>query len=222
MFRTVARLLTLQITREEILQFNYRHFLTGLIGTWLVGIGRYWDDVDAGLLQHAGLGSVIYIFCLSFFIWLIVKPFFVKDWSYSRVLTFISLTSFPAIFYAIPVERFSSIAVANRINVWFLAIVAAWRLGMLYYFLNTFTRLGFTNILTITLMPICLIITSLTILNLHRVVFDIMGGRRNPTPHDGAYTVLLVLTAVSAILIIPLLMAYVVGIYKRWPGGRNS
>ena len=94
MFRTVARLLTLQITREEILQFNYRHFLTGLIGTWLVGIGRYWDDVDAGLLQHAGLGSVIYIFCLSFFIWLIVKPFFVKDWSYSRVLTFISLTSF--------------------------------------------------------------------------------------------------------------------------------
>jgi hypothetical protein len=214
MFKTIWRLLTLRISRQEILKFDRKHFIIGLLGTWIVGIGRYWDDEGATMLQHLGLGSVIYIFLLALFIWLIIKPFLINQWSYFTVLTFISLTSFPAIFYAIPVERFYSIETANTMNVWFLAIVAAWRLCMLYHFLKTFTRLSSGDIITVTLMPICLIITTLTILNLHRVVFDIMGGRRNPTPHDGAYSVLIFLTVISAILILPLLIAYGVGIYS--------
>lgn len=215
MLRSVFRILTLRITRDEMLQFDWRHFIVGLIGTWLVGIGRYWDDEGASLMQHAGLGSVIYIFLLALFIWIIIKPFLVDNWNYFTVLTFISLTSFPALFYAIPVERFLSLETANNVNVWFLAIVAIWRLFMLYHFLNVFTRLSTGNIMTVTLMPICLIITILAILNLHRVVFDIMGGRRNPTPHDGAYTVLLFLTVISAILTLPLLIAYGVGVSNR-------
>lgn len=215
MLKSVFRVLTFKITREEMLQFNWRHFIIGLIGTWIVGIGRYWDDEDASLLQHAGLGSVIYIFLLALFIWIIIKPFLVDNWNYFSVLTFISLTSFPAIFYAIPVERFLSLETSNSVNVWFLAIVAAWRLRMLYHFLKVFTRLGTGDIITVTLMPICLIITTLTILNLHRVVFDIMGGRRNTTPHDGAYSVLLFLTVISAILTLPLLFAYCIGVYNR-------
>jgi hypothetical protein len=99
-------------------------------------------------------------------------------------------------------------------NVWFLGIVALWRLCLLYYFLSVFTRLGAGNILTVTLMPICVIITTLTILNLHRVVFDLMGGRRNATPHDSAYEVLILLTVISAILVLPLVIAYGVGIYS--------
>ena len=92
-----------------MLQFNKKHFIAGLIGTWIVGMGRYWDDGGASLLQHVGLGSVIYIFVLAAFIWLIVKPFRVDNWNYFTVVTFIGLTSFPAILYAIPVERFFSI-----------------------------------------------------------------------------------------------------------------
>jgi hypothetical protein len=214
MLKTIGRLLILRITREEILQFNWKYFIVGLIGTWIVGIGRYWDDEGATTLQHFGLGSVIYIFLLALFIWLIIKPFLIAKWSYFTVLTFISLTSFPAIFYAIPVERFYSLDTANSMNVWFLAIVAVWRLCMLYYFLKVFTRLSVNNIIIVTLMPICLIITTLTILNLHRVVFDMMGGRRNTTPHDDAYGVLVFLTGISAILTLPLLIAYVVGIYN--------
>jgi len=213
--KTVLKLLFFRLSRDEMLHFTWKHFLVGLIGTWVVGIGRYWDDSGASLLQHLGLGSVIYIFILSLFIWLILKPFFLDKWKYFTVLTFISLTSFPAIFYAIPVERIYSISVANSINVWFLAIVAIWRLSLLYFFLKRFTNLNIGNILVVTLMPICLIITTLTILNLHRVVFDIMGGRRNPTPHDGAYVVLLYLTAISAILILPLLIAYTYEVVKR-------
>lgn len=205
-----------------MLQFKMKHFIIGLIGTWIVGIGRYWDDEGATTLQHLGLGSVIYIFLLAFFIWLIIKPFRVEKWNYFIVLTFISLTSFPAIFYAIPVERLFSLDTANSMNVWFLAIVAACRLAMLYHFLKSFTELSIGNIITVTLMPICLIITTLTILNLHRVVFDIMGGRRNPTPHDGAYTVLIFLTVISAILTLPLIIAYAWGIHKRIQKSRNK
>ncbi len=212
---TIIRLLTFRLTRGEMLQLNSWHFIAGLIGTWIVGMGRYWDDKDASLIQHSGLGSVIYIFILAGFIWLILKPFLVDNWTYFIVLTFIALTSFPAIFYAIPVERVFPIQTANTINVWFLAIVAAWRLGLLYYFLKHFTRLSAGNILTVTLMPICLIISVLTMLNLHRVVFNIMGGMREPTPHDSSYFVLMVLTGISAILTIPLLIAYAAGIYFR-------
>ena len=215
MFNTILRLLTLKLTRAEMLQFNGKHLAVGLIGTWLVGIGRYWDDDGATLLQHLGLGSVIYIFLLAAFIWLLLQPLLVDDWTYFRVLTFISLTSFPAIFYAIPVERVFRIATANTINVWFLAIVAAWRLAMLFHVLKVFTKLPRFDIIIVTLMPICLIITTLTILNLQRVVFDIMGGRRNPGPHDGAYSVLLLLTFISLVLTLPLLGGYVAAIYDR-------
>ncbi len=210
---TVLKLLSFRLSREEMFQFKARHFFIGLLGTWLVGIGRYWDDPKASLLQHMGLGSVIYIFLLAAFIWLIVLPFKVERWHYFNVLTFVSLTSFPAIFYAIPVERFTTMDQANTINVWFLAIVASWRLGLLFYFIRRYTRLSGFNILTLTLMPICVIITTLFALNLHGVVFQIMGGlEKTPTPHDASYAVLMTLTFVSVILVIPLLIAYGAGI----------
>jgi hypothetical protein len=199
-----------------MLSFNNELFYVGLAATWIVGMGRYWDDPGASMLQHLGFGSVIYIFLLALFIWIIVKPFAIENWNYFTVLTFISLTSFPAIFYAIPVERFFSLQTSNTMNLWFLLIVAAWRLGLLYYFLRHFTLMSNGNILTITLMPICLIISTLTALNLHRVVFNIMGGIRNPTPHDASYFVLLLLTSISYILAIPLLIAYCVGIRRNY------
>jgi len=214
--RTIISLLTFKLTRDEILQFNRKHFIAGLIGTWAVGIGRYWDDKGASLVQHLGIGSVIYIFVLAAFIWLIVKPFFVENWSYFTIVTFIGLTSFPAMLYAIPVEKFVNINIANNLNVWFLAIVALWRLLLLYYFLKRFTKLSYGNIITITLMPICLIISTLTALNLHRVVFDLMGGLRDPNAHDNSYFILILLTGISAILTIPLLLAYGIGIYNSY------
>lgn len=210
----IIRLLTFKLTRDEMLGFTNKHLIAGIIGTWIVGMGRYWDDTKASLMQHLGLGSVIYIFVLAGFIWLILLPFKIDRWSYKSVLTFIALTSFPAIFYAIPVERFFSIATANSMNVWFLAIVALWRLCLLYYFLKHFTRLSAGNIVTVTFMPICLIISVLTMLNLHKVVFEVMGGIRNPSPHDSSYLVLMLLTGISMILALPLLIAYGVGIYN--------
>lgn len=221
LIQPIIRLLTFRLTRDEMLALDTRHLMAGIIGTWIVGMGRYWDDPGASLLQHLGLGSVIYIFVLSAFIWLILLPLKIESWTYKTVLTFIALTSFPAIFYAIPVERFCSMTTANRINVWFLAIVALWRLCLLFFFLSRFTKLSAGYIITVTLMPMCLIIATLTALNLHRVVFNIMGGVRNPTPHDSAYHILVLLTVVSTFLSIPLLLAYVVGIYRRRKRSRD-
>ncbi len=215
LFDTLFKLLTFRITREEMLKFEPKHLILAIIGAWIVGMGRYWDDPGASMLQHLGLGSVIYIFLLAAFIWIIVLPFKIANWNYTTVLTFIGLTSLPAIFYAIPVEQFLSIGTANTVNVWFLAIVAAWRLGLLFFFLKRYTQLAFFYIITITLMPICVIIAALTMLNLHRVVFNIMGGMRNPTPHDASYFVLMILTAFSMILAIPLILTYIIGIVNR-------
>lgn len=59
---TLLKLLTFRLTRSEMMDFKMSHFVFGLIGTWIVGMGRYWDDPGAKLMQHLGLGSVIYIF----------------------------------------------------------------------------------------------------------------------------------------------------------------
>lgn len=181
-----------------------------------MGMGRYWDDPGAKLLQHLGLGSVIYIFCLALFIWLILLPFRVEGWNYKRVITFISLTSFPAILYAIPVERVFTMQTASTINVWFLAAVALWRLSLLFYFLRVFTRLAWGYIVTVALLPMCAIVTTLTVLNLERAVFNIMGGMDEHTTNDDAYAVLFAITLISQILLIPLLFSYFIGATSKW------
>lgn len=210
--KTIWRLLTFRISKKEMFGFTKKHFIAGLAGTWLVGIGRYWDDPGASSLQHAGLGSVIYIFCLSAFVWLIILPFKVENWKYFNIVTFISLTSFPALLYAIPVERFFQLDTAARINVWFLAIVASLRLGLLFRFMKRYCDFPGYIVTAVTLLPVCLIINVLSLLNLERAVFEIMGGVREKTANDNAYVVLLIITTISYIFILPLVIAYIIGI----------
>jgi len=45
LFKTLVKLLTFRLTREEMLQLNTKHFYLGLIGTWLVGMG------DIGMMK---------------------------------------------------------------------------------------------------------------------------------------------------------------------------
>jgi hypothetical protein len=218
----IGRLLSFRISREEILQFDNWHLMVGIIATWLVGIGRWWDDPKASLLQHLGLGSVIYIFLLSLFIYLIVLPFRPPDWNYKTLLTFISLTSFPAALYAIPVERFMSMSNAASLNAKFLMVVALYRMALLIFFLSRFTRLNGFYIFTLVLLPVCLIIVVLTALNLERAVFDLMGGIRDETPHDRAYAILNGLTFFSVILSPLLIIFYAAGIVQSYQARKKK
>ena len=211
----IPKILFFRFTKENVHSLNHIHFIIGLTGTWLAGIGRYWDHPNAEPLQYAGLGSVIYIFILALLIYIIVLPYKLQGWNYFKVLTFISLTSFPAILYAIPVEKFMELSTAASVNAWFLGIVALWRLALLFRFLKIYDHLKMWNVWVIALFPMCLLITALTVLNLEKVVFNIMGGLRDTTGREKSYFVLMGLTYISAICFLPLLFAYVIGIFVR-------
>lgn len=208
--RDTARILTFRMSREGFLGLGTRHLLFGLICTWIVGMGRWWDDPAASVVQHTGVGSVIYIFVLALVLWLVVRPFSPPDWSYKNVLTFVSLTSPPALLYAIPVERFVDLSVARSINVWFLALVAVWRVALLFFYFRRFARLNIIAVVVSALLPIMAIVATLTVLNLERAVFDIMGGlRESGTSNDAAYAVLFALTFLSLYLVIPVFVVYI-------------
>ena len=212
------RVLTFRATREEFASFTHAHLIFGLMSTWLVGIGRWWDDPGARLVQHLGLGSVAYIFVLAAIIWLLVMPLRPRQWSYRHVLTFISLTSLPAMLYALPVERFFSIDTAVVINLWFLVVVALWRVALFFYYLRRHADLSWFTTLVVGLLPLSAIVVALFALNLHRVVFEIMGGLREVqrSAHDFEYGVLFFLSMLSIFTIVPLLLGYLgVVIYSR-------
>jgi len=88
--KTAFRILTFRATREEFQGLNRKHLTLGLVMTWLVGIGRWWEDPRANWLQHLGFGSVVYIFALALFLRLILWPLTTEPWTYFNVLTFVS------------------------------------------------------------------------------------------------------------------------------------
>lgn len=208
---TAFRLLTFRASSEELKALNHRHLALGLLFTWLVGMGRWWEDPRADLLQHLGIGSVIYVFFLSFFLWLILWPLAPRHWSLTNVLAFVSLTSPPAILYAIPVRHGLELQAAQGVRLLMLAVVAGWRVALLAFYL---WRIGFSGprILVAALFPLTLIVSTLTILNLEKVVFDFMGGIRKEdgSVNDTAYGILVSITMLSMLLFLPLLAFYLV------------
>lgn len=209
------KLLFFSFKKEDFLRFSNIDLGIGIFVTWIVGMGRYWDDPGAKLLQHLGVGSVIYIFILSLLIWLLFIPFKIKDWSYKTTLTFVSFTSLPALLYAIPVERFLVVETAAAVNAYFLLSVALWRVSLYAFFLKRFAHLKLFECLVAAFLPLTAIVTTLTALNLERAVFNIMGGVIERTSKDSAYSILLFFTMSSIILIGPLVISYAVIIYKK-------
>lgn len=212
----MLRLLFFRISRDEMLNFSRSDLILGLIFTWIVGVGRYWDDPGAKWLQHLGVGSIVYIFVLSFFIWLLLKPFYIEDWSYQRLLTFVSMTSAPAIIYAIPVERFFDMDRSISMNAYFLLVVAIWRVSLLVFYLRRFARITRFQTTVATLLPLTIIVTSLAALNLERAVFQVMGGFRGRTSNDLALMILYALTVISVTIVGPFILSYGVIIYLKY------
>lgn len=205
---TAVRLLTFRAKNEDLIGLSHRHLLLGLSCTWIVGIGRYYDNPRVGLLQHLGVGSVICVFVFSLFIWLIVWPLRPAHWHYRRICTFVSLVSPPAILYAIPVEQFFELKISNAINACFLAIVASWRVALLIYFLKRSAQLSWPSTLVATFLPLSFIVVTLATLNLEKAVFSLMGGFSERTSNDAAFAVLQTLSLLAALLFVPLLLCY--------------
>lgn len=198
--------------------FDRGHLLFGLVFTWLAGMGRYWDNPRAGWLQHLGVGSLVYVLVLSALLWLILRPVVGRQLSYAKLLTFVSLTSPPAILYAIPVERFTDLPTAQGLNIGFLAVVATWRVALLLFYVIRGLQLRIGEAVVVTLLPLTLIVSALTALNLQHVVFRIMGGlaEEERTAHDGAYATVVMLTILSVYAFVPLLFCYGFVVLRRW------
>jgi hypothetical protein len=208
---TEWRFLLFKPVKPDMERLGYYYLGFGLVTAWLAGVGRYWDHPRALWWQYLGLGSVAYIIVLAAILWLILWPVRPRHWSYSSVLACVGMTSPPALLYAIPVERFVSMDTAAFLNMWFLGIVACWRVALWFLYVKRSGRLHWFKALSITLLPLVIIVTSLTILNLEHVVFDIMAGIRpeNKSAGDGAYIVLLILTYFSMLAAPVLAICYV-------------
>lgn len=191
--RTTARLLTFRASEQEMLGLGRRHLGVGLLFAWACGIGRFWDHPQPHPLQVLGLGSVIYVIALSLLLWVLVGLPGAKSWGLLRLTAFVSLTSPPALLYAIPVERWVSFDLARQLNVGFLAVVAAWRVALYARYVWVVGRPGWLRFIVAMLLPLSLIIVALVSLNLDHVAFNLMAGLHEeplPDPRADAYGVL--------------------------------
>jgi hypothetical protein len=200
--------------KPDLAQHWQAYLAWGLFVTWLVGVGRYWDHPSAAPWQYAGLGSLAYVFVLAALLWIIVAPLKARHWSYRGVLIFVTMTSLPALLYAIPVEKFLSLAQAQAVNVLFLAVVAAWRVALLMVFLRRAAGLSALGVTVASFLPITLIVTALVMLNLEKAVFDLMGGNREETQNDAAYMVLILISVFSVLASPILLIIYGALVYR--------
>ena len=67
-----------------------------------------------------------------------------------------------------------------------------------------------------TLLPLAIIVTVLTVLNLEKAVFEIMGGNREQTQNDAAYFVLMLITTFSVLASPVVLILYFILAYRAW------
>lgn len=150
----------------------------------------------------------------------LVLPIRPKNWTYKPVLTFVGLTSPLAWLYAIPVEKMVEIPTAIRANVWFLAIVAIWRVALYVQFLRKVGKLSGHAIFIITLLPLSGIVFALTVLNLEHAVFEIMAGLEvertgQERIHDTVYQFILLLGMLSFIFAPILFLMYLILCFKH-------
>lgn len=215
LFRFEFRLLFFRSTEEELQSFTTSHLAFGLFWTWLVGMGRWWDDPKANTLQHLGVGSLVYVFALAALLYLVMAPLRPKSWSYKNILTFVTLTAPPAIFYAIPVEQFMALREARIANISFLAVVATWRMALLFFYLKRGCRLSSSAMMVGALMPVTAIVCALTWLNLERVIVNIMAGLEpQGNANDAIYETVGVIAVLSVYAFPIALVAWIVLIVK--------
>ncbi|NUM52468.1 MAG: hypothetical protein HUU46_02380 [Candidatus Hydrogenedentes bacterium] len=200
-------------SRCEMLRFNaeWRYFVCGIVATWIVGLGRWWDDGGANLFQKLGLGSVVYVFVLAFFLWITLLPMRPNDWSYPRVLVCVTFTALPGIVYAIPVERMMTSAVAARVNLGFLAFVAGWRVALLMFFARRLGKLTWPRTLVGSLFPLVFVVTLVSAtVKLNMSLLRDMAGIKNFNDEQLVVEAAAnVVSEVSNPLFLPLMIAYV-------------
>lgn len=101
-------------------------------------------------------------------------------------------------------------------KVWLLAIVAIWRVALLWRYLRRSAGLHGGALITALFLPLVLVITALVALNLDRAVFDLMGGGGRRTVNDGAYALLIAIDWLAILLAPVVLLLYAWYCWRAW------
>jgi|CXWL01.1.fsa_nt_gi hypothetical protein len=226
-FSKITKFITFRFSADDYSNLTVQDLWYGLALTWLVGMGRNWDNPGASFFQHLGVGSIAYVFVLAAFLWILYKPIVQSLLTYRQLLTVIILTSLPAMFYAIPVERFMPADSATSANAWFLLIVATWRVALLVHYLRVSCKRRVYSVFALIILPLALMVIIISQFHAERVVFNGMGGFRVREPHDDLYHILSWLYILSWLAVIPTLLIYMIrvtdGFMKQyWQKKRNS
>jgi hypothetical protein len=220
--RKLARLLFFRFTSADYSTLGPRDAGVGVVCAWIAGLGRYWDHPTAGLAQKSGVGSVVYVFALSALLWLLLLPLRTNRQNYVTILATVSLTSPLAWLYALPVERWFDVGVAVSMNLWFLALVAFWRVGLLGRFLFHGASCSPARTLVLTLLPLCGLLGLLTALNLEHAVFELMASTRREhtveAVNDANYGFVWLLTILSMYALVPVVPAYLWMVFRSLTG----
>lgn len=219
-----------RLTTDRFEKFGWPQFFTAIVLTWIVGVGRHWDDAKAEPIQKSGVGSIAYVLALSLVVWALAWPFReMVRWTYQRVVAYIGMVSPPALLYAIPVERFMSLEAAQRTNFWFLAIVALWRVLLLVRLHGKVLGLEAKMTAVVTMLPLSSIVATLAVNNLGNNMMDIMSGQRGEvvkTVQDKANEFVTLLGCFSFLVGPATLLAYVVWLFQEMreqrPIGKNE
>lgn len=177
--KDILGVLTFRVTLDDLRNLTPWHLCLGLVFTWIVGMGRWWDDPNAIVLQRFGVGSVVYVFVLSLMLWFDAKLLCREEgFTYGVVLTYVTMTSPPAILYTIPVELWNDGSGTAIWNSTFLGVVATWRVAMLVRFYRLF---GLTRLETLaaTGAPLSALVLALGCSGTATAVASSMGGYRD-------------------------------------------
>ena len=212
--RTTGLLLIFRPVVPDLKRLGPLYLLVGLLSAWLAGIGRHWDNPKVAAWQYLGLGSVAYVYVFSFLLWIVLWPLKPKNWAYNSVLTFVALTAPPAFLYTLP-GRFLPKTDIQIAVTWLLPIVAIWRVALLTRYLHRSAGLNGGDLSVAVCLPLALLVTSLTFLNLDHAVFSLMGGGGERTPNDLAYGILILIELISILASPILLISYAVLCFKK-------
>ncbi len=178
--KTIFRILTFRAKREELAQNALAVLAIAIVITWLVGIGRWWDDPrELPLFVRLGAGSVIYVFAMSLLLWILANPISKEKLPYWSFAAFVASTSLPGLVYAVPMEQWTDLSTASTYNVWALTFVSVYRVSLLFWFYLRVLKLNAGEALVVTGLPISAISIVLVSLGHGARVLDIMGGLRD-------------------------------------------
>lgn len=173
-----GKFLVFLLKTKDYKRLGWEHVAVGLLFTWLVGIARNWDYANADVAARLGLYSIAYVFLLSPLIWALTIPLQVEESKFVRVLAAVCMTAPYGLIYGIPVEMMFETDTAAAINLWFLGIVATFRVASLGHFLVLGICRSITSMIGVLSLPICIIAVLLTITGRSGKVIELMSGLR--------------------------------------------